>query len=44
MIKKIAEFLGRKVFIPKAELVETKPYPYKQKKNQNQSILVFPHQ
>ena len=42
MIKKIAELLGRKIFIPKTEVVETKPTPLQTKEEPKPGYIGVP--
>ena len=42
MIKKIAELLGRKIFIPKTEVVETKPTPLQTKEEPKPEYIGVP--
>ena len=42
MIKKIAELLGRKIFIPKTEVVKTKPIPLQTKEEPKSEYIGVP--
>jgi len=42
MIKKIAELLGRKIFIPKTEVVKTKPTPLQTKEEPKPGYIGVP--